>query len=185
MIQESEGNWESKVFHEFDPQIDQWVALKTLARWEKKIAKELSFLEIPVFLPTIKQRTKYLSKTSETNIPLFSCYIFTSTEHFLGNKLISPFTRAKISKVLRPDNPQKLKTELLDLRNLLCSHELVQEKVFGKPGDKVRIVRGPLTGTEGTILRLKPNQKILVLEVGLLGRKLILEIGEELLARVV
>lgn len=185
MIQANEGDWESRVFHEFDPEIDQWVALKTLARWEKKIARDLSCLDIPVFLPTIKQRTKYLSKTSEAHIPLFSCYIFTSTDHFLGNKLISPFTRAKISKVLRPDNPKKLKTELLDLRNLLCSHELVQEKVFGRPGDKVRIVRGPLTGTEGTILRLKPHQKILVLEVGLLGRKLILEIGEELLARVV
>ncbi len=184
MIQPTKPDPETILFHDFDEQIEQWIALKTTPRWEKKIAMDLAQIQVPVFLPTIKQRTKYLTKTSEANIPLFSCYLFASTEHFLDNKFVSPFTRAKINKVLRPDNPQKLKTELLDLRNVLCKHELVQEKVFGKPGDHVRIARGPLVGTEGTILRLKPNQKILVLEVGMLGRKLIIEIGEEHLARV-
>ena len=184
MIQPSKTEPEDLLFHDFDVQIEQWIALKTIPRFEKKIARDLAYIQVPVFLPTIKQRTKYLSKTSEANIPLFSCYLFASTEHFLDTKAVSPFTRAKIAKVLRPENPLKLKTELLDLRNVLCKHELVQEKVFGKPGDHVRVVRGPLLGTEGTILRLKPIQKILVLEVSMLGRKLIIEIGEEHLARV-
>jgi len=176
---------DSRLFHDLNPEIETWVALKTSARWEKKIAGQLSDISIPVFLPTMRQRTKYMSKTNEAHIPLFSCYLFTSKDHFLGNPRVSPFTRAKIAKVLTPPNPETLKKELLDLRSLLCSHELIQEKVFGKVGDFVRIVRGPMKGTEGTILRLKPNQKKLILEIGFLNRRLEIEIGEEWVAKIV
>lgn len=185
MDAKAQEDTESRVFHDFDPEIENWIALKTSARWEKKIALHLSDLSIPVFLPTLKQRTKYMSKTNEAHVPIFSCYMFTSRDHFVGNSRISPFTRTRIAKVLNPPNPEQLRQELLDLRSLLCHHQLIQERVFGKVGDLVKIVRGPLAGTEGTILRLKPNQKKLILEIGFLNRRLEVEIGEEWVAKVV
>jgi len=176
---------DSRLFHDFDPGIERWAALKTSARWEKKVASQLADISIPVFLPTMRQRTQYATKTNESHIPLFSCYLFVSSEHFLGNPRVSPFTRGKIATVLTPPNPEALRRELLDLRGLLCSHQLVQEKVYGKVGDLVKIVRGPMSGTEGTILRLKPNQKKLVLEIGFLNRRLEIEIGEEWVAKII
>ena len=50
-------------------------------------------------------------------------------------------------------------------------------------GETVRVVGGPLTGSVGTVVKLKPNKYAVVVEVSLIGAKLLAEIDESMLAK--
>ena len=69
------------------------------------------------------------------------------------------------------------------IADLLTDRQLVQERVVGRPGETVRIVGGPLTGSVGKVVRLKPNKYVVVVEVSLIGAKLLAEVDEAMLAR--
>jgi transcription antitermination factor NusG len=60
---------------------------------------------------------------------------------------------------------------------------LVQEKIYGQPGERVVIKSGSFAGHEGIILDLKPNKKMLVVEVSFLKCRLEVEIEEHLVEK--
>jgi transcription termination/antitermination protein NusG len=45
-----------------------------------------------------------------------------------------------------------------------------------REGQRVRIVRGPLAGVEGILVRIKPSKGLLVLSVGLLQRSVAVQV---------
>ena len=167
----------------FPNSVVRWVALRTSARWEKKIASALTTADIPVFVPLLTRVTKYASKLQTTQAPMFAGYVFCSEDHFAGNSRILAETRRQIAQILRPPDYQVLKAELASIANVVACHRLIQERVFGQIGDRVYITAGSLAGTEGVILQLKPNQRRLVLEVSFLGARLEVVIDDALVAR--
>jgi transcription antitermination factor NusG len=168
----------------FDFEVERWAALRTAARWEKKVADELHEVGVPTFVPIVTKVTRYSTKTKTAEIPMFSGYVFCSEAHFVGNKKVAPSTRRQIAQFLKPPSYGVLREELKTIAEVTSSHRLVQEKVYGQVGDHVRIVRGSMSGAEGVILQLKPNQRRLVLEVSFLGARLDVEVDESLIVRV-
>jgi transcription antitermination factor NusG len=71
-----------------------------------------------------------------------------------------------------------LKRELQHIAEVSSNHQLIQERIYGSPGDKVRIVSGPLCGTRGVVLALKPKKRNLVLEISFLGVRVEVEVEE-------
>jgi hypothetical protein len=169
----------------FPEHVERWAALRTAARWEKKLAGLLADAGVPVFLPLMTRLAESHGKRRATQVPVFGGYVFCSEPDFLGNPKVTPGTRAKVAQVLRPPDPQKLRAELLSIADLLTDRELVQERLVGGVGDVVRIVGGPLTGYQGTIVRVKPNKWQLVIEVSFLGARLEVEVDERLVEKVV
>lgn len=47
-----------------------------------------------------------------------------------------------------------------------------------KEGERVRVINGPLIGTEGILIRMKPNKNRLVLSVDLIKKSVSLELDE-------
>jgi len=168
----------------FPEHVTRWAALRTAARWEKKLADLLAGAGVPVFLPMMTRLSTYASKRRAVQVPVFGGYVFCSEADFLGNPRLTPGTRAKVAQVLRPPDPEKLRTELRSIAELLTDRELVQERLVGAVGDVVRIVGGPLTGYQGTIVRVKPSKWQLVLEVSFLGARLEVEVDERLVEKV-
>lgn len=162
----------------FPADVEQWAVLRTSARWEKKIAGALLDSGVPAYLPTLTRVVQYASKRQMAEIPLFSGYVFCSEPAFLGNPRVSQGIRKLIAQVLRPGDPAQLKRELQHIADIASKHELIQESVYGSPGDKVRIIAGPLTGTAGVILNLKPKKRILVLEISFLSVRVEVEVEE-------
>lgn len=102
---------------------------------------------------------------------------------FVGNPAVPKGTRNKVAQVLRPSDPARLRAELQDLGNLLTNRKLVQERIVGQPGDRIRIVGGSMAGLEGKIISLKPNRFAVVIEVSLIAGRIVVEIDEGLLTR--
>jgi hypothetical protein len=170
---------------QFPEGVTRWAALRTAARWEKKLADLLSAAGVPVFLPTMTRLTSYTSRRRTVQVPVFGGYVFCSEPDFLGSPAVTPGTRAKVAQVLRPPDPERLRSELRAIAELLTDRELVQERLVGSVGDVVRIVGGPLTGFQGTVVRVKPNRWQLVLEVSFLGARLEVEVDERLVEKVI
>jgi transcription antitermination factor NusG len=168
---------------QFPTDVDRWAALRTAARWEKKLADGLAALGVPVYLPLMTRLTSYKDKRRAVQVPVFGGYVFCSEPDFLGNKAITPGVKAKVAQVLRPPDPAGLKTELAAVADLLTDRELVQERLVGAVGDVVRIVGGPLTGYQGTIVRVRPNKWQVVLAVSFLGARLEVEVDERLVEK--
>lgn len=158
--------------------VPSWAVLRTSARWEKKIADSLQAVDVAAYVPTMKRVVQYATKRHMTEIPLFSGYVFCSETAFIGNPRVSPAIRKQIAQILRPSDPEQLRKELEHIARIVGDHELIQERVYGSPGDHVRIISGPLCGSQGVVLALKPKKRVLVLEVSFLGARLEVEVEE-------
>lgn len=168
----------------FSPSVTRWAALRTAARWEKKVAAALAAANVPVFLPLLHRVTRYANKLQETDVPMFGGYVFCSEDHFVGNTRVPAVTRRQVAQVLRPPDHDVLRRELAEIAAVLSCHRLVQERVYGQVGDRVVITAGAMTGTEGVITQFKPNLRRLVLEVSFLGARLDVEVDEGVVVRV-
>ena len=169
----------------FSATVTRWAALRTAARLEKKLAEMLSIAGVPVFLPLMTRLTTSHGKQRTAQVPVFQGYLFCSEQDFIGNKQLTPGIRAKVAQILRPNDPEQLRTELGALADLLTDRHLVQERLVAGVGDVVRVVGGPLSGHEGRVVRVKPNKWILVVEVTFLGARLEAEVDERLIERIV
>lgn len=167
----------------FPVHVRDWSALRTSARWEKKITDQVVRAGGAVFLPTVRRVSVYRGKRRSAEVPLFPGYVFVSAASFLNNPAIPHSCRQKVAQVLRPTDPDRLRSELLQLAGLLTDRKLIQERVVGQPGDRIRVVGGPLTGNEGTIVRLKPNKYAVVVEVSLIGARLEVELADSMITR--
>jgi len=169
----------------FPRETETWAALRTSARWEKKLAEVLGSVGIPVFLPLMTRFTTSHGKRRAAIVPVFPGYLFCSEPDFLTCKRLTAGTRAKVAQVLRPPDRERLRAELGGIADLLMNRQLVQERLVGGVGDVMRITGGSLIGQEGRVLRVKPNRWVLVLEVSFLGARREVEIDERLLEKVV
>jgi transcriptional antiterminator RfaH len=167
-----------KIWSAFPADVQNWAALRTSARWEKKIAESLREAGVPVFLPTMTRVVQYASKRQVTEVPLFSGYVFCSESAFVGNPLVPLSCRKLVAQILRPGDPKQLKQELEHIAEIAGNHQLIQQSVYGSPGDTVRIISGPLCGSAGVVVALKPKKRIVVLEIRFLGVKLEVEVEE-------
>jgi len=116
-------------------------------------------------------------------VPLFAGYLFCSEPDFLGNPRVPAGCRKQVAQVLRPPDFARLKQELLGIAEFLRDHQLVQERLYGSPGDPVRIVAGPLSGSDAVIVGLDPKRRRLTLEVSFLGARVDVEVADHLVQK--
>src|SRR3954451_16953343 len=66
---------------------NQWFALRTRSRHEKKVACEGSGKSISGFLPTIPQKSRWSDRVKNVELPLFPCYVFVRTDSSPENRV--------------------------------------------------------------------------------------------------
>lgn len=168
----------------FDESVRRWVALRTSARWEKKLADLLVAADVPVFLPLLTRVTGPAGRIKTARVPLFPGYVFAGAAEFLGNPRVLPAARSKAAQVLKPPSDEQLWNELRGIADLMRDRELVQRRVVGSIGDVVEVVGGPMLGYRGPITRVKPNRYQIVVEVSFLGARMDVEVDEGLVQKV-
>jgi transcription antitermination factor NusG len=159
--------------------VTRWAVARTAARWEKVVAEELVASGVPVFLPLLTRVTTYRGKRRSVRVPVFGGYVFFSEETFTGNARVPVACRKRIAQILRTTDYHRLSEELQQVDALLRNHELVQEKLYGKPGERVRINGGPFVGFTGTIRELSPTRRQILLEISFLNRQIPVDIAED------
>ncbi|HYG76490.1 MAG TPA: transcription termination/antitermination NusG family protein [Planctomycetota bacterium] len=167
-----------RAFERFDHSVAHWAALRTSARWEKTTAECLAQANIGVYLPLWTRICRYKTRKNISEVPLFAGYVFFDEQRLDELSTRAPSVSRYIAQVLKPADHQKLKDELHAIAELVGNQRLVQERIYGTVGERVRITRGAFREFEGTITRLNSETQRLVLNVSYLGLSVEVEVEE-------
>lgn len=160
--------------HEQEP----WFAIYVRSHFERVVEQCLKGKGYPAFSPFYQTIRKRLDRTKRLDLPLFPGYVFCS---FNPQKRLPILTTPGIVNILGSGNvPEPVKlSEIRSIQTVAVSGQPVKPWPFLEEGHKVRIEAGPLSGTEGTLLRVK-NQFKLVVSVTLLQRSIAVELDQEM-----
>ena len=161
------------------PQARRWAAAWTHSRAEKALREYLQLRQVPVFLPLVLNRRVYGRLVRQSELPLFPGYLFYDAEAISRSEV---FASRQVADVLAPDDPQQLRAELESLALALGSDASLRACRLGGVGTPVEVVRGPLKGVRGELVRFQAEHR-LVLHVSFLGKSAELAIDEAFVAR--
>lgn len=144
-----------------------WWALYTLARFEKKLMRQLVEIEIPFFGPTIARRYRSPQGRLRTSIePLFPNYVFIKGDEMARYNAVST---GSVSRWMPVANSLELVEDLRQIRNLILTDAPLAPENRLEPGQKVRVKSGVFKGFEGSIIR-RENEVRLLISVRYMGR---------------
>jgi transcription antitermination factor NusG len=152
----------------------RWYAVYTRARHEKCVAEQCERKTIETFLPLYGSVRRWKDRRVRLDLPLFPGYIFVRTPLEERLKIL------EIPSVVRLVGFNGLPTALPDseieaLRNVLLRQLRAEPHPYLAVGQRVRIVRGPMEGIAGILIRKKGKLRV-VLSVNLIMRSAAVEV---------
>lgn len=146
---------------------ETWFALYTLARFEKKLMRQLLDENIPFYGPTIARRYRSPQGRLRTSMePLFPNYVFMRGDNEQRYRAVCT---GSVSRWMEVTNPNELVEDLRQIRNLILTDAPLAPELRLQPGQKVRVKSGVFKGFEGTIIR-RENEIRLLIGVRYMGR---------------
>jgi transcription antitermination factor NusG len=151
-----------------------WWAVYTRHQHEKVIADTLCTKGFEVFLPLYETVRRWKDRRMRLSLPLFPCYVF--LRGGLDRRL-QVITTPGVHVILSTGGRIALiqDDEIQTVRRAVEGPFRVEPHPFLKCGDRVRVLRGPLEGVEGILVR-KKNLFRLVLSVEMLAQSVAVEI---------
>jgi transcription termination/antitermination protein NusG len=160
----------------------KWYVAHTRSRNEKILARELTCLGIPNYLPLAQRMTRSPAtrRVSRSWVPVFSGYIF-----FNGTdeQRYAALRTNRIAHVLDVPNQNQLVNELINVHQLLSTTDSFAVTDHLKVGEWGRIVLGPLSGAEGIVTHFA-NRLRLNMNVTILGQSVSIEVDREHVERI-
>ena len=128
----------------------KWLVFYTKSRWERKVEKYLRQFGFEPYLPLHKVLRQWSDRKKKLEIPLFNSYIFVyDYEHRIQDMLKVP----GISWNIRHNGkPAVLRVSELEMIKRFISSGLFLETTSVadlEPGDRVKVIDGPLLGAVG------------------------------------
>jgi len=153
---------------------DWWVA-HTRSRAEKAFAREMLAQKVTYFLPMRERIMVWGGRRRKVLMPLFQSYVF-----FAGTPedRQTALRTNRLAHVLPVRQKQQFIAELEAIRTAIQSGVPLDPYPSIAIGTHCRVVRGPLRGVEGIVIRKDASAR-LVLQVRMLGQGASLEIGPE------
>lgn len=151
-----------------------WYAAYTWANHEKRVAAALLRKQVNHFLPLYLSERRWSDRKVRLELPLFPGYVFVQLPK--GEKLQVLEVAGVVHLVGFNGRPVALSDSEIDvLRQLMTrgSRHLAPHP-FLTAGRRVRIVRGPLVGLEGILLRRKGALRV-VLSIQMIQRSMVVD----------
>jgi len=160
----------------------RWYAVYTCANHEKRVADQFVGRSVEHFLPQYESVRKWKDRKVRLQLPLFPGYLFV---HMAPQERLRVL---QVSGVVRlvgfNGSPTPLPEEDLErVREFLGQGWRAEPHPYLQAGRRARVMRGPLAGMEGIVLRRK-NRSRLVISFDLIQRSMMIEIDEADLAAV-
>ena len=136
-----------------------WYILYTHPRAEKVVSTDLERKNYEVFLPLIKTLRVWKNRQRKiVEYPLFPNYIFVRT---FSSELFNLKKTPKIATYLSNGNKPACISgkEINAIKEILNCETQVFVEASLRQGDEVRIIRGPLAGHEGILIREKGKSR--------------------------
>ncbi|MEQ1827984.1 MAG: transcription termination/antitermination NusG family protein [Pirellula sp.] len=152
---------------EHETETTPWWALYTLARFEKKLMRQLHEIGIPFFGPTISRRYRSPQGRIRTSVePLFPNYVFIKGDEMARYNAIKT---GSVSRWMPVVDAAQLVDDLRQIRNLILTDAPLAPELRLEPGQRVRVKSGVFKGFEGTVIR-RENEIRLLISVRYMGR---------------
>jgi transcription antitermination factor NusG len=161
---------------EYSPS-EHWFAIYVRPHFERTVEQCLKGKGYHAFSPFYQAVRKQSGRTKVLELALFPGYVFC---FFNPLKRLPILTTLGIVNVVGSRNiPEPIDlAEIHSIQTVAASGQPVTPWPFLQQGQKIRIEAGPLSGTEGTLLRVK-NEFKLIVSVTLLQRSMAVEIDQE------
>jgi transcriptional antiterminator RfaH len=152
-----------------------WYAAYTKSRAEKKVLAELQRQGIDAYLPLQKKLRQWSDRRKWVEEPLIRCYIFVNIDmndyyKVLNTRGVVNYITFEGKAVPIPDNQIEV------LRKIVATEADVEVSADNfTPGDKVRVVSGPMHGLEGELVNFRGNRRVMV-RIDHIGQQLLISI---------
>lgn len=143
------------------PQAPQWYALRTRSRHEKAVRDQLDRQGIEPLLPTVKRLSQWKDRKKEVEVPLFSgyCFVRFSQEEKLPVQKVS----GVVEIVGSSGRPEPIPDAEIDALKMLMDSVLPYDPhPYLQEGMTVEVVRGPLRGVQGILLRKEKRHRLVI-----------------------
>jgi len=151
-----------------------WYAIYTRHQHEKSAAQLLTRKGFEVLLPLYRSRSRWSDRTQIVLLPLFPNYLFIQCD--LDSRVRVLQTAGVCWFVSNAGVPTAVpETEIGMVRRVVEAPVNVLPHSFLDRGDQVRVLRGPLTGLTGILMRVK-NQCRVIISLELLHKSAAIEI---------
>lgn len=138
----------------------QWWAMYTMARREKELMRRLLALEIPFYSPLVHKRTRSPGgRVRESHVPLFASYVFVFGDEQQRHQAL---TTNCISRTLRVPDAAGLVHDLRQIRRLIELDAPLTVEARIEPGRRVRVRAGSMAGLEGTVVKRRGKDWLVV-----------------------
>ncbi len=141
----------------------KWFALWTRSRQEKMAAKTLDLLGVTHFLPLKAEARQWSDRKQMVSTPLFSGYVFVHMDLQRENRLDVLKIPGVVGFVGNQAGPLAIpEHEIEGVRAVLTSGAECEVLPLLKEGDRVRVVRGALTGLEGLLVSIQSSSRLVI-----------------------
>ena len=157
-----------------------WYAIYVKSRHEFVVQDQLFKKEIETFLPAVTRLRQWKDRKKQINFPLFPGYLFVNIQPSPEQILSVLKTKGVINFVsAEPGYPTAVPPEEINsLKLLIESGKPIDVFSHIKEGSRIRVIRGPLSGAEGT-LQKKGDQYMFVVNIDILSRSVGVKIHAE------
>jgi len=145
------------------PESPCWFAIHTRSRHEKQVERLLTEKQMENFLPLRHEVHRWKDRYKEVELPLFSGYVFVRIAPEPAARLRVLRTVGVVRIVGFGQNDAAIPAEQIEgLRRLLASDAPVHRHRYLRPGQRVKVISGTLAGVEGTLVRLRKADRLVI-----------------------
>jgi transcriptional antiterminator NusG len=139
----------------------QWFALRTRARHEKVVRERLSGHRVDHLLPTVVRVSQWKDRKKHIEEPLFPGYCFA---RFVSSERITILEVPGVAYIVgREGYPEPVPQEEIDALTRLTTSGLKYAPCISiTEGTLVEIVKGPLSGIRGRLIRRERHHYVII-----------------------
>jgi transcription antitermination factor NusG len=140
-----------------------WYSVQTGYRSEARVARDLMMKGFETYLPLLREEHQWKDRRKTMDVPAFSGYLFVRYVPSVRNRVKVLETSGVVRLLGGNHTPSPISDlEIEDLQRTLVSGVDCQRCDALVPGSRVRVTRGPLSGVQGTLVRIKNGFRIVV-----------------------
>ncbi len=140
-----------------------WYVVHTRSRFETKVYDLLVKKSKTVFLPKMLVQSRRRDRRQMIRIPLFPGYIIVQTDMEPVERLDILKTVGVVKFIGNRSGPIPVDDGTIDsLKIMVAADQDIQTGSQMKKGDRVVVVRGPLTGVIGQFVHYRGSQRVVV-----------------------
>ncbi len=154
-----------------------WYAIYTRSRHEKQVAAYLQRQNIQTYLPLRRAWSTRKDRKLTLEVPALPGYLFVRCVLYAETRALIKRTSGVLRMVENAGRPARIPPSQIESLRIALTHAYNSEgHPYLKIGDRVRVVRGPLVGAEGHLVRVAENKHRLVIAIDYVNQALSVEI---------